>query len=211
MTNNKGQELVTLEGTVVRVFAPEYGNGSNGKKYTRNKFAFKTLDGRDLYITKFGRFDGQLVGKDLRFQASKYNDTNYTVQGEVEEAGDLVGAFVEAQVPTSQVVSEPTVATSARRRGRPSKSGVAAPATTTPATETAVLTPVLKEVASLEDTAHEVVVNNLKRAENLLVSLHRTDYTTADIIAVGDMLGRTYVALRIESNKDRRMDSFNRR
>ena len=226
MVNSRNQEVITLEGTVLRKFPVEHGVGKTGKNYSKNKFILKTLDGRDLYITKFGEFNSEYIGKDVRFEASRYNDTNYTVCGELEDAGDLVGAAV---APT--VVNESTTTTTTtRRRGRPSKA-VVTPTETPTSTTNRILSggsrtgksttnsPVHEapsyqaptENESLEAIAHSVVLNNLKRAETLLIGLHRPDYTTSDIIAVGDMLGRTYVSLRIEQNKDRRMDSFNKR
>lgn len=201
------QELFPLQGTVLRIFPPEYGS-SNGRKWVRNKFILKTLDGRDLYITKFGEFSRESVGKDVKFNASQYNETNYTVQGEIEDAGDLV----EEQVAATPVAAAPAAeAAPVKRRGRPSKKTTEAVAAPTQAVATEeVSAKSTTDAISLEDQAKEIVVNNLKRAESLLIGLHRNDYTTTDIIAVGDMLGRTYVSLKIESNKDRRVESFRR-
>lgn len=197
------QELYPLSGTVLRIFPPEYGT-SNGRKWVRNKFILKTLEGKDIYITKFGEFSRELVGKDVTFEASQYNETNYTVQGDIVDAGDLVN---ELPTPAPVTQAPPTAteavqaATTARRRGRPAAQKVTAEAKAEDA-----------EVVGdeLELAARAIVVNNLKKAETVLISLHRKDYTTTDIISVGDMLGRTYVSLKIEAGKDRRMDSFRR-
>ena len=209
MTNSK--EVTTLEGTVLRKFPTETGKSQAGKFYTRNKFILRTIDNRDLYITKFGTFESSLIGKDVKFQATRFNDTNFTVQGEVEEH-EIVEP-VTTQNTTESTASNSNTTTVSRKRGRPSKvvETTAPPANSFQVAVLADPIPAPAVETSLEEQARNLVVSNLKKAENVLISLLRKDYTTADIIAVGDMLGRTYVSLRIEQNKDNRMDKFNAR
>lgn len=115
MVNKKGQEIFQIEGTVVRKFPTEYGKTNAGKQWSKNKFLVKTLDGRDLFVSTFGNLEASWIGKDVRFGATKYNETNYTLDGELHDAGNLVGSIPE---PVQAVTTTPV---STKRRGRPSK------------------------------------------------------------------------------------------
>lgn len=207
------QEVYNLSGTVVRIFPPESGT-SNGRQWVRNKFILKTLEGKDLYITKFGAFSREIVGKDVKFDSTQYNETNYTVQGEIEDAGDLVDA-TPARVPvTAQPAIEAPATVAVRRRGRPSKTVEEAasavdqkvPELTHPVQEVAQN----EDVASLFNLAQEAVERNLKAADNLLIKLGRTTNSVAELVALADCIGRTYVALTIEAGKNGRMANFRR-
>lgn len=209
MSINSNQETVELVGTVTRKYEPTTGI-KNGKKWYLNKFQIHTIDGRDLSASKFGKLDVE-IGADVKFQSTRYNDTNYTVVGELEAATDLVGAAVNhVQVP--EVVEQPTA--KRVRRGRPVKTtDVADPNTEVglgylTATEVAIRAKA--EAETYQDEALTIVRRNLTEGRDLLVSLGYNNADYATIVTVGDMLGRTRVALRIERNKDRRMTSFNK-
>lgn len=193
MTINK--EVHTLEGVVLRKFPTEFGVGQNGKKWAKNKFVLKTNEGRDLYVSKFGNFDTQLLGQNVRFQATKFNETNYTVQGEVGTA--------QAQTTPSPIPSpsETTVESPApAKRGRPAKAKVEP--------EAEVVNPVVSDAPVASNDAVAIVKENLLAAIQLAKEVNLTNINLVDL---GDMIGRTRVALRIEANKDRRMDSFSRK
>lgn len=182
------KEVITLEGVVLRKFPTEFGTSVSGKRWSKNKFVLKNTEGRDIYISKFGAFDTKLLGQDVRFQASKFNDNNYTVQGEISTTKLET---ISPEVAQSNAPSVQSEAVSVPKRGRPAK---------------------VKEVAEVpvpiesgSDEALQIVKANLLAARSLAESL---EIPVTNLIDLADMIGRTRVALRIEANKDRRMDSF---
>lgn len=190
-----------LEGTFLRKLQAVQGTGKTGKPYTQNKFILHTLDGHDVYISKFGELSSDFIGKDVRFEATKYNDTNFTVVGEIEEAGDLVGAL-----PTPAPVAQTTTATaevpSTRRRGRPAKTETPV-ASTAPAT-TAVVKDKVPELSGREafrGLAEESVIGNLQSAITVVGALGLKGYSVTDLVAVADLLGRTTTAILMDSQK----------
>lgn len=208
MTN---KETLTIEGTVVRILQPQHV-AKNGKKWTINKFVLKTLNGADYFISKFGPFEATYIGKDVRFEATKYNDTNYTVVGEVEDAGDLVASNVPATQATPPASTEQAApVASSRRRGRPSKSAEALTPTPAPATtKVHVVSATNTGRDSFVPEALSSVINNLRNAQGVLTELKYEDYTVADLVAVADLIGRTTTAIFMDAQKDNRMARFNK-
>ena len=194
----KANETVTLEGTVLRKFPTEYIDGRYGKKVGKTTFILKGLDGTEHKVTKFGKIETELLGQDVRFEAS-YNSqyNNYTVQGEIETS-ELVGVGAQVDETASGVptgVSAPTPA----RRGRAKK------------TVTNVQTPELvAPTQSPDPSASDLVRQNLVESVALLTSFGKGEPTLSEIVTVADMIGRTRVALRIEAGKDSRMANFRR-
>lgn len=201
MTNNRGQEVFTLEGTVLRKYPAEQGV-AKGRTYVKNKFILKTLDGRDIYVTKFGEFSAEFIGKDVRFQATKYNETNYTVQGELEDAGDLVGAIA----PTAQVATTSAgTPTPARRRGRPTRTAVPAvtPSNVPTTKSQSVDTVVDDSRESLRVQAEHSTLLDLQSAIRLAKELGLDTKDTQGIVALADRVGRTITAIGMDNRNKR--------
>lgn len=182
-------------GTVVRKYQPENGT-TRGRKWVRNKFLLKTVEGQDVYITAFGQLD-VAIGADVKFEATRYNDTNYNLVGEIHPVAALSG---QAPIPESPVQEKVS-----RRRGRPARNQEPEVAATSGQREQDSTAPV-----ESSDEAIALVAANLNDARNLLAQLGYTS-TLETVVTVGDMLGRTRVALRIERNKDRRTQEINSR
>lgn len=203
MTN---QETFKIEGTVVRILQAQSGV-RGGNKWTLNKFVLKTPEGADYYISKFGPFDASYIGKDIRFEATKFNDKNYTIVGDVEEAGEVV------QAHTSQVASAPVEQNSintTRRRGRPSKAVVkeaVTPVTPLIQNETNVHPVSGREAFRIE--AEASVITNITSATNVLNQLGLKG-SVNDLVAVADLIGRTQTAIFMDAQKDSRMARFSR-
>lgn len=199
-TNKKGQEIFILEGTVLRKYPSEQGKSSFGKVYTKNKFILKTLEGNDIYVTKFGQLSADLIGTDVRFNATKYNETNYTVDGEIESAGDLVVAHVEGQ-PSTQAVATPVT----RRRGRPatSKAPVATSTASHPVTATKVAAVIDDAREHLRAQAENSTLLDLQSAVKLAKELGLDTKDTQGIVALADRVGRTITAIGMDNRNKR--------
>jgi hypothetical protein len=191
-----------LEGTFLRKLQAVQGTGKTGKPYTQNKFILHTLDGHDVYISKFGDLSSDFIGKDVRFEATKYNDTNFTVVGEIEEAGDLVGALPTPQAPVAQTTAE---APTTRRRGRPAKTEavVVEQAGTVPSVAKDKV-PALTGREAFRGQAEESVISNLQSAIKVVGELGLKGYSVSDLVAVADLLGRTTTAILMDSQKHSR-------
>ena len=188
-----------LEGTFLRKLQAVQGTGKTGKPYTQNKFILHTLDGHDVYISKFGELSSDFIGKDVRFEATKYNETNFTVVGEIEEAGDLVGALPTPQAPVAQTTEAPTAT---RRRGRPAKTEAVVDQ---PTTATVAKDPIPTHQESGREAfrglAEESVIGNLQSAIKVVGALGLKGYSVTDLVAVADLLGRTTTAILMDSQK----------
>jgi hypothetical protein len=195
-----------LSGVIVQAYAPKQRG-----KWSITDFVLKSNDGKDLKVSKFGGFEKDMVGELVSFDANySAQYKTYSVVGDIVTDSPqqlTVGSVVPAAntQPSPQATIEPTPATP-KRRGRPKKQEVVIKAKM-PEPVTAVPS---DPKADLYEEAKATVQRNLKAAETLAISIGKTDSSLKDLVALGDMIGRTYVALRIESNKDRRMNSFKR-
>lgn len=203
------EQTFQLEGTFLRKLQAVQGTGKTGKPYTQNKFILKTLEGNDIYVSKFGTLSADLIGKDVRFEATKYNDTNYTVQGEIEEAGDLVAAIPTPSAPVTQAVEAPV----SRRRGRPAKTEKdVVPSTSTVASYPSQVlnTHVDSGREAYRGEAEASVIINLQSAIRVLGELGLKGYGVSDLVAVADLIGRTTTAILMDAQKEGRMARFSR-
>lgn len=184
-------ELFPLSGTVVRKLQTQWSE-KNGKKFSRTVFILKPYTGgKDLFVTKFGVFDANLITKDIKFNATKFNETSYTVQGDIEVVEEA--AIPEAPSATKEEVVEEKPQ---GKRGRPKK---------TEEVKVAQEAPVASGVQSSDVLG--IVTGNITDAQRVIEQLGLKDVNLLDL---ADMIGRTRVALRIEAGKDQRMASFRR-
>lgn len=187
------KELFPISGVVVRKLQTQWGE-KNGKKFSRTTFIVKPYDGgKDLFITKFGKFDAELITKDVKFNATKFNETSYTVQGEIEVVEDV--KTPEAPEKPAQEVVQETTTSEAPKRGRPKKVESQA---VEPKSELITETPVAS------DDVLAMVKENIQDAKKLIEELK----LEVNLLDLADMIGRTRVGLRIERNKDNRMSQF---
>lgn len=146
-----------------------------------SKFSFKNLEtNEEGKAITFGDFDASWLGEQAEFEA-KYNEKfkNYQVVGDISILGGAVTPAQEA--PVAEQVEKPKA-----KRSRPK---IVAGASRTGKSEST--------------EAVSIVRQNLLEAKALLEEFGPAK--PADIVLVGDMIGRTKVALRIEAGKDRRM------
>ena len=115
------------------------------------------------------------------------------------------------RVQTPQV-PEPTP----KKRGRPAKvatpevTAVASPAADTKADTFTQTAPYVPERVTDSHPSEALVLSNLQAAERIARTLGYDRIGMVELITLGDMVGRTAVALRIEAGKDNRMNKYNR-
>jgi hypothetical protein len=193
------KELFVISGVVMRKLPTQWSE-KNGKKFSRTVFIVKPYDGgKDLFVTKFGQFDTNLITKDIRVSCTKFNDTSYTVQGDIEVVEDAKTPAPAVQAPalTGEAIT-PEAPTA--KRGRPKKTDVVAQSTPEPRS-----TLVEASVDAPSNNVLDIVALNITDAQTLITKLNLQNVSLLDL---ADMVGRTRVALRIEAGKDSRMASF---
>jgi len=196
-------ESLVLEGTIIKKCKDTSGTSAKGRQWTKRVFVLKRFDNsEEIYCSTFGKFDLNLIGQNVQFQA-EYNPkypNNYGVKGDIglsnATPSNAVATAVEEPPPTVEETTgnlkQEETKVEPKRRGRPKKAVATTPVEPGPTSSEAV----------------ELVRENLKEAEELLFVVSKKGYTIVDIIAVGDMIGRTKVGLKIEAGKDRRMANF---
>jgi hypothetical protein len=106
---------------------------------------------------------------------------------------------------------EPVAEVTSKKRGRPAKAQVQeVTGTATPAAnqvQEPVFDPVPMAIPVMP-SAEAIVLNNLQGAERIAKALGYERISMNELITLGDMVGRTAVALRIEAGKDARMDRY---
>lgn len=192
------KELFPISGVVMRKLPTQWSE-KNGKKFSRTVFIVKPYSGgKDLFITKFGQFNADLITKDVKMNCTKFNDTSYTVQGDIE-------VVENASIPTPPK-AEPEQSTEASKgeapvakRGRPKKTEQVPVEVKEEGIE--------KDVEVPSNNVLDIVALNIADAQSLITKLNLQNVSLLDL---ADMVGRTRVALRIEAGKDSRMANFRR-
>ncbi len=203
-----------LEGIIDEITNQKTGNGKKGA-WTLTNFTLIDGGGNVHKVQTFGDFNDDLVGAQVSIDA-EYDAQYRTYKAtsiEVAE-GETVGAVAApAAKPVAQTVAEP-----AKRRGRPAKATTAneAVAETVKSYEKNPPTPASTQAEPLaagreafRSAAMDAVKENLDAADLLLAEAKEA--TTADLIAVADMIGRTQTAMFMDQQKNIRGAAANER
>jgi len=222
MTDDK--KLLTVQGNVQTVYAPQTVAGKWGAREKVdvvlqtpkggkvrvtfwNQAVDKGIEGGDISVTNL-KYGG--VYKDThQFSSTKeskihlMNTTARPVEQTVAEIDPTDPPATEPAVSEPEVDVEQEIPVEApKKRGRPAK---VVEATAEVATDPI---PVSAKNAQVEHPSEALVLSNLQAAERIAKTLGYDRIGMVELITLGDMIGRTAVALRIEAGKDQRMANY---
>lgn len=229
-------KLYTVQGKVTKVYEPRTIQAAKGsRKFTSQctDMYLQTPKGSKVKLTFWNQevsqeLEGSEVSVTNMSYKGVYNETNQFSSTKESKIHVLKGGTVvkedslakpeyepEVQEPeievaeTSEVETKvrPVVATAMKKRGRPAKVQVQSP---TPVPATTSADTVTDKTPSPRGDAEAIVLNNLQAAERIAKELGYIKPSMQELVTLGDMVGRTSVALRIEAGKDRRMSEFRR-
>lgn len=197
---------MTLEGVLLQKLSTKSGRGAKGA-WTNTQFTLQPKEGKTLKCNTFGAFENEWIGQMVRFDGvyqEKYN--NYQAESEIEVVGEL----------DSVPIAPTAMAEAPKKRGRKAKAETVVPtqSTTLVTSQSDNLTQPSEDNDSEREAyrsrAEAAVVENLQSALRIAKSLNLNP-STADLVALADIAGRTQTALFMDAKKDQRMSSFKRR
>lgn len=190
----KENKTMKVTGTLARIW-PTKPVG----KYKITDFVVKQADGTELKCQSFGAVPQDYLGGDVSFEGALNDYQKYVVARNTELA------LVEGdEQPVAEPVAKPASTTA--RRGRPAKN-----TTTTVGAKADTATNDTAEVSGRDGYRDEAVASvktNLELAIGLAKGLGIEEYTVSDLVALGDMIGRTQTAIFMDAKKDTRTASF---
>lgn len=176
-----------IEGTLLRIFPTK-----NIKTYKITDFILKQADGNEVKVTSFGPVPVDLLGSVVAVSATPDKLGKPVVDRNTSitplEGGGVATATEEAPVAEAKPKAVRKTTTAKAVETVPADSG--------------------RE--GYRGEAKLSVTENLRSAVEIAKDLG-LDYTLSDLVALGDMIGRTQTAIFMDAKKDTRTASFARR
>ena len=211
-TTDNTTELVTITGTVVRVFP-----AVKKDRWTRYDFKLKlSATGEEVACSRFGKAMSEYVGADVQFAAEPFNrnngTTSYTIKGEIhtiDGVDEPVAAYPDdspspdnAQPALAAVrnkVNETVTKIAIRKQ--------ATPVVTTLPETTATATNMLAEFSN---DAYSIVRSDANVAAEILGTIKKT-FDAASVATLVQAIQAVRATLFIEANKREHVANMNAR